>query len=593
MVSNDLPLRMSSRKKRKHPIEASSRKKRKHQIEDSADCVTEGEADKDSDQMDQSVESMDCISQLPDNVIHHILSLFRNTKDLVRTSVLSKRWNELWDSFSVFIFDERKFIQGIGHEDSSDKEMAFREYVSGSLNKYLNNHLTVQVHIKKLLVHMPSFKLDDAQFVDYWVQFAVLKKVKELDLQVGITNNGKYTLHQIVFISETLTGLRLSGCTLQTSMIAMLPNLQKLYLRKVHVVENIIQNLISCCHSIEDLRFIQCSGLKSLCVSNHIRLGRVEIHHCNYLKMVELCAPNLHTFWFCGKKSAPCKVSLKGCKSLKRLTLEHPQVTRDFCEKKIASFPLLEKLDLCLSDTVKKLSISNPYLQRFALKGCKNLLHAEVNAPNLVSFEFKGVQMPLIDFKPFCLTGAKLCFEAKSEHKGVRFGDVLWYFMRDFILKFDSEGFKLVIHSNKNIIIYEDLTNFTLPPMSNLTFQIIKSSTCIEDILYSLMRTLHPVSISLVSPFNSKFPEAVCEMIKIKDEDSMCCRYNTSKNKCWRHYLKDVKFEYLKDIALEEISKFEDKSTATWYNWLKIYSPSQLQSEVTNLRLHWNSDVET
>lgn len=77
-------------------------------------------------------------------------------------------------------------------------------------------------------------------------------------------------------------------------------------------------------------------------------------------------------------------------------------------------------------------------------------------------------------------------------------------------------------------------------------------------------------------------------MIKIKDEESTCCRYNASKNKCWRHFLKDVKFEYLKDITLEDISEFLDKSTSTWYDWLKTLSLKSL-SEATNLRLHWNS----
>lgn len=426
-----------------------SRKKRKHK--DSTNCVEEGarlkeiQGEKDSDQMDQSVESIDRISHLPDHVIHHIFSLLHNVKDIIRTSILSKRWRALWYSFSVLIFDERRFTAGIGNEDSSNKEKLFRDYVSSSLHTHLEKNLRIQ----KLVVHTTSFDFEDAPHVDHWLSVAIAKSIKELDLHVGTKNSRRYTLPQTVFSSKTLTGLRLSSCILGTYSNIMLPHLQKLYLRKLHLVEDIIQNLISSCYSIEDIRFIQCSGLKYLHISNLIQLNRVEIHHCHQLRKVEISAPNLHTFWYCGKKSTPCKVSLEGCKSLKRLTLEHPQVTRDFCENQISNFPLLEKLDLSISDKMKCIYISNSHLQRIALKGCKKLVYAEVVAPNLLSFECKGERMPFMNFVPFCLTDAKLSFETKTEPKGVGYGDKFWFMLRYFVLRFDPEGFKLVIYSNK------------------------------------------------------------------------------------------------------------------------------------------------
>ncbi|MDV3140057.1 MAG: hypothetical protein Q8765_02560, partial [Sweet potato little leaf phytoplasma] len=52
-------------------------------------------------QMDQSDKPIDRISLMPDHVIHRILSSLRNMKDVVRTSVLSKRWRSLWYSFTT------------------------------------------------------------------------------------------------------------------------------------------------------------------------------------------------------------------------------------------------------------------------------------------------------------------------------------------------------------------------------------------------------------------------------------------------------------------------------------------------------------
>ncbi|KAL2332302.1 hypothetical protein Fmac_019883 [Flemingia macrophylla] len=567
-----------------HMISPSS--KRKRGIEDNFNCgrrVKENQDNKkDSDQMDLSLESVDRISQLPDHVVHRILSHLRNVNDAVRTSILSKRWRALWYSFSILIFDERKFAARNGDEDN--KEMAFRDYVSNSLF----DRLRKKIYMQKFVLHMTSYDLvDDTPFLDFWLNIVIDRNIKELDLHVGISNGIRYTLPSVVFSSETLTGIRLSGCKLETCDAIMLPHLQKICLCKLHLVESVIQNLISSCRSIQDLRIIKCSGLKNLHVSNLNQLTRAEIHHCTQLKKVKISAPSLDTFWYCGKRTTPCKVSLEGCTSLKRLTLGHPQVMRDFCENQISNFPLLEKLDLCMSnDKIKYIIFTNHHLQKFSLKGCKKLRFVQVCAPNLVSFECKGETMPLVDIRPFCLTDAKLSFVPKP--KVVGFGDKMWITMKSFIGKFESEGFKLVLYSSKNIIIYEDLNNVKLPPVPDLGFEILKSTTCIDDILYSLLRTLLPVTLTIISSRYSEFPKSVYEMVKNKDKDPICCVYNAPRNKCWRHFLRDVNLEDLNDMKFVDIKANEDKRTSTWYNWLK-FEYTTLDCQMTSLRLYWSS----
>ncbi|KAK7402274.1 hypothetical protein VNO78_14407 [Psophocarpus tetragonolobus] len=538
-------------------------------------------------------ESVDSISELPAHIIHLILSHLRNVKDAIRTSILSKKWKELWDSFSILIFDERKFAAGTGHEDGSNKEIMFRDYVSNSLY----NHLAKKLFIWKLVVQKTSFDLlEDTPYLDHWLDIAIFKNIKELDLHVGIKDGKRYTLPQIAFSSKTLTGIRFRGCKLETHDNIKLPHLQKLYLRKILLDEHNFQNLISSCHSIEDLRVIKCSGLKHLHVSNLVRLNRVEIHHCNQLKKVQIDAPNLDTFWYCGKKTNPCKVTLEGCTSLKRLTLDYPQVTHDFCENQFSNFPLLEKLDLSMSNNNSKcIIISNPHLQKFTLKGCKKLFIVVVKAGNLVSFECKGETMPCVEIVPFQLMEAKFSFIPKSERKVVGHDDKIWTRMKSFIEKFKAEGFKLVLYSNKNIVIHEDLKNVTLPPVPELGCEIIKPSACIDDILYSLLGKLHPVTLSIISPTDSKFPKLVYEMVKNKDLDRICCIYNASNNKCWRHFLKDINFEGLNDVKFLDFKAIEDKWTSAWYNWLNS-EYATLECQMTNLRLCWNSrqpDMET
>jgi hypothetical protein len=440
-------------------LQASAGKKRKLEMEDSANS-----AKKNVEQMIQTVESVDRTSQLPDHVIYHILSFLRNTKDAIRTRCLSKRWRTLWFSYAALIFYEQKFAAGIGPEDGSNKENLFRQHVADSLHTYLANNLQIQ----KFLLHMTSFDLTDAPLVDSWLTSVVSQDIQEIDLQIGFKDINRYTLPEVVLSSETLTGLRLSGCILRRCGNIMLPRLQKLYLRKVHL-EQIVTNLISCCPSIEDLRFVQCSGLKFLYIHCD-SLSRLEIHNCNQLKTVYIFAPNLDTFWFCGKKSTPCKVNLEDCASLKKLTLEHPRVSRDFCENQFSKFPLLEKLDLCIADKMKSITIFNRCLQRIVLKGCKKLTYVQIYAPKLVSFELKGETMPYFDFvTPFCLTDAKISLSTATESREVGLGNQLWFMMRPFISRFlPVEGFKMIMHSSKVLLLISNVLPYLVRILDEL-----------------------------------------------------------------------------------------------------------------------------
>lgn len=53
-------------------------------------------------------ESRDMISELPDEILHHILSHL-TTKSAIQTSVVSKRWSRTWAFSSVLHFDQREF----------------------------------------------------------------------------------------------------------------------------------------------------------------------------------------------------------------------------------------------------------------------------------------------------------------------------------------------------------------------------------------------------------------------------------------------------------------------------------------------------
>ncbi|CAI0550383.1 unnamed protein product [Linum tenue] len=49
------------------------------------------------------------MSELPEDVIHKILTRIEPSKEAAKTSVLSQRWANLWRSYPVLEFDDTQF----------------------------------------------------------------------------------------------------------------------------------------------------------------------------------------------------------------------------------------------------------------------------------------------------------------------------------------------------------------------------------------------------------------------------------------------------------------------------------------------------
>ncbi|XP_050103352.1 uncharacterized protein LOC126583096 isoform X1 [Malus sylvestris] len=391
-----------------------------------------------SNGVEMTVECVDYVLQLPETVIHLILSLLRSTKDAARTSTLSKRWRDLWTSFSVLAFDQCKFQAPEGVKDKKTCNAMFKEFV----DKSLQSHFERNLGIYKLVLHLNSFDQDMAHRIEQWVGLAAENKIKE----IGFHASGHYTLPRNVFASETITGLRLEGCRLDTSSNITLPYLQKLYLRKLPLDQSIIMNLITSCPQINDLRLILGTGLNHLQISSLLKLYRVEVHYCHGPALIEIKAPSLETFWFCGKKNMPCKINLAECESLKRLTLEDSGMTDNQFRDRFFMFPLLEKLDLHKCLNLKNIRIASHRLKRLVLRGRKKLVDVEIDTPNLLSFEYEGDEMPFSFLNPISLKEAKFSF---APVKNV-ISEPEWFLkMREFLGKLDHRNFKLVVYTNK------------------------------------------------------------------------------------------------------------------------------------------------
>ncbi|KAL1099089.1 hypothetical protein V6Z11_D05G140600 [Gossypium hirsutum] len=301
-----------------------------------------------------------------------------------------------------------------------------------------------------------------------------------------------------------------------------------------------IENLIRACPLLEDFRLIYATGLKVFKVSNLPKLKRIDLHTCSELGEVNLQAPNLETFWYVVVKYRSYKIDLSTCNALKSLTLEDATLKDESFQNHLSCFPALEKLVLSKCNFLKNITISSYKLKTLILRECKQLEEADIISPNLRSFEYKGQGEPRLS--------------NEDNHTP-------WFArLQGFLDMFDySRGLKLVVRSDKNIVIYERPKGNFLPQVYDLKLDVVKSSVNLEDLLDYILRTWRPLTLSSLSTSRSRLPKLVCKKLITREKDPSCCTYNASGNKCWRHLLDNVETENL----------VNGKSKSEWIAWLR------------------------
>ncbi|KAG2260770.1 hypothetical protein Bca52824_080064 [Brassica carinata] len=185
--------------------------------------------------------SKDLISNLPDELICHILS-FLTTTEAASTSVLSKRWRNLLPFVTSLDFDDSIYdfpemgIQRKPHfDDFVDKVLALQGN-DAPLNGF-------------------SLKCSsDPSLVNGWILKVLDRGATDLDLYVS-SYEYKYTLPPQVLMSKTLVKLRVSEFTIDVGEVS-LPKLKTLHMNNVAFADEsgaAFAKLVSSCHVLEEL----------------------------------------------------------------------------------------------------------------------------------------------------------------------------------------------------------------------------------------------------------------------------------------------------------------------------------------------------
>lgn len=182
--------------------------------------------------------AVDWISDLPDSLLCQVL-LKLNTKDVVKTSILSPRWKNLWKS-----------VPGLDLENSDfPNQNTFVSFVDTFLG--FNNNPRLQ-----------SFKLNyesygdvetDIGLIKRWINTVVDRKVKLLCV-LDESSGWDVEMPPSIYTCESLVCLKLSGLTLPAPMFVSLPSLKVINLSIVNFANDLaLETFISSCPVLESL----------------------------------------------------------------------------------------------------------------------------------------------------------------------------------------------------------------------------------------------------------------------------------------------------------------------------------------------------
>jgi F-box domain len=234
------------------------------------------------------------ISDLPDEILIFILSFLR-TKEVVQTSLLAKRFKNLWASASVLNFDLHEFIpDGSSSEDPAENEVYLREYeekfskfVDGVL-KHRNSSFTLD-----------SFKLvwDVAEGnptpATSWLDTVAKLKPKSVSIHI-FSENYFFKVPNSFYASESLQQLMLHlGYESINPRYVNFPCLKTLTIDCILIEDEVMQKLLGL-PALEEMVLYNCGFEISDISSQTLKRLVLDCYHNDFSPPdISISTPNL------------------------------------------------------------------------------------------------------------------------------------------------------------------------------------------------------------------------------------------------------------------------------------------------------------
>ncbi|MCD7464992.1 hypothetical protein HAX54_000344 [Datura stramonium] len=229
----------------------------------------------------------DRLSDLPDPILLHILSLLRDcSKAVVRTSVLSKRWRFLWMSVPLSL--------GYHFPDSENQNEVTLDYLA-SIHRELYYWKSCE-KIWKFSVWGLRYEERYTKDVDLWVHFATkVVNVKAFTLSLFCASRLMYEFPQFGYRNSSLRDLVLRHCKLNPCGRVNWTSLVSLSIGYVELTDGAMEKVLSGCPNLECLELQKVSGIHHLEISS-VKLRELMIedyYNKNHDVWLEILAPHI------------------------------------------------------------------------------------------------------------------------------------------------------------------------------------------------------------------------------------------------------------------------------------------------------------
>ncbi|KAI3469407.1 hypothetical protein Pfo_026070 [Paulownia fortunei] len=254
--------------------------------------VEDETAESDS-QKSECSEPQDRLSELPDSLILLILS-FLPMRYVVRTTLLSKRWKDLWTTVPCLDFSDE--------ENDLDR---FQNFVNRALILWKGTKI-LKCNID--FSFGPSLNSD----LDLWVRVAIENEVEELSISLQCEGDTGYWAPQRLYSCSSIRKLSLLGCNLKIHGNLHWNQLKSLKIDGVCLSQHVIDQVLSSTPQLEVLFLcpmesnenlnIQSSSLKRLTIEKFLDLGDEEAMDT----VLTIWAPNVETLEITGVWYSKC-----------------------------------------------------------------------------------------------------------------------------------------------------------------------------------------------------------------------------------------------------------------------------------------------
>ncbi|XP_074284618.1 F-box protein At4g09920-like [Silene latifolia] len=335
---------------------------------------------------------MDRLSDLPDSILHHIIS-FLGTKGACRTTILSKRWSHIWSTGLILEFRPRFFVPkkdgGSNRPYSEETVGRLINFIESTMRRYSEKNLSIRM----FRLDYPTIDPNMTETIDRWVGIALQNQVEKLLLSVIPKASPSYLLPAFFFLAKSLISVRLSRVRVPYFENMKLISLQCLDMKKVDVDEKMLQNIIMSC-PLKNLRLDRCSGLENISIPCCSRLESLDVIQSIPIggELLVNTSSLQRCTYFGYHEENPWSIILTPAskKNLRDLRIFGVVIKDDIFSKLVSEIPSIEDLSFYCCTMPMKIKIVSQTLKQLGVYDCFGLINVVIDAPELETFCYDG-----------------------------------------------------------------------------------------------------------------------------------------------------------------------------------------------------------